>query len=127
MANGLVPDISPFSGGVGSFISDRINRRLEERALGGDTLKDRNLARSRLASRDPRSAAQIGSILRSQQEEQQLLRQQQREIQSQQDDFKRRISNSFVSATTPEAKKRVLESVIPSLQGRPGFENFIPE
>ena len=118
----FVADISGLAQAGSSLISDQINQRLQERALSGD-----KSAMVSLSSRDPRAAAQIGDIFQADEralERDALMR---RETQAQADEFKRRIARSFSNATTPEAKKEVLKSVIPSLQGRQGFEGLISD
>jgi hypothetical protein len=61
MANGLVPDISPLAGGIGSLISERINQRLQQKALEGD-----QPSLSRLASRDQEHLISRGSCSKRQ-------------------------------------------------------------
>lgn len=58
-----VADVSGFARGVQGFLSDRINQRLQEKALEGD-----QQALTRLSSRDPRAAQTIGGIFQQQEQ-----------------------------------------------------------
>ena len=68
-------DVSPLASGLGSFVSQKINERLQKKALEGD-----NQALTRLTSRDPRGAARVGDILQTEQSRADAIRQQEQAL-----------------------------------------------
>ena len=105
----LVGDLGGFSQGVGSLISQQINKRLQSKALGGEgiTPEQQNLARANLASRDPRAATQIGSILQGDQEQGQ-------ELEAKQQQAMASIARTVANAG-PDGTIGALQSLIPLL------------
>ncbi len=71
----LVGNVSQSAGNLGSFVSQKINERLQQRALGGE-----DAAMARLSSRDPRAASQIGGILQDREQKLDVTRQREQQI-----------------------------------------------
>lgn len=87
-------DASPLAGGIGSLISQKINERLQSRALSGD-----DQAMARLGSRDPMGARQVGSILQSREDQSAQEQQQLEQMRAQEQQLIPRIAQGFKSAT----------------------------
>lgn len=123
MANrfdGLVPDISDFSQNIGSIINQAIANKALKGIQDGGITRDDVPAITRLAQRDPATAKNIMSILGQNEKQDAAVRQEQ-------DEFKRRIAKQVSGAPTVEQKKSILQSILPNVQGRAGYEGFIAD
>lgn len=111
MPSPFVADVSGFSGGIGDLISDQINQRIQKKALGGD-----ESAMARLASRDPRASAQVGSILQGRQDMDAAEKEKQQKIKAQ-------IAR-VVAGAGPEGAGEALRSILPLIRSNPELAAF---
>jgi hypothetical protein len=117
----LVPNAAPLGEGIAGLISDQINSRLQKKALGGEgiTPEQQNQASAKLASRDPRASAQIGSILQGNQAQGQAAQAKQKQVMAS-------IARTVASAS-PEATVGTLQSLIPLLSEDPDLQPLIAD
>ena len=93
MATGFVPSLDPISNRIGSLLTNTANKRLQERALGGD-----QSALASLGSRDPNRARSVGGILQQGRDDELLQQEQAKDLSARQQQMLTQVAGGFGQA-----------------------------
>ncbi len=109
------PDLTGLAGSVGNLISEKINQRLQSRALEGD-----DKALTRLSSRDPNAAAKVGDIFNRQDQQQAASQQAQSQMAEREQAIIPRIAQGYNNAKDKQGYLAQTSKIL----GEQGFERL---